>query len=146
MSADIAVLGAGPAGLAAAAAAHQAGARVTVVDSAPRPGGQFWRHRTGEPGPRTPPGFRPGHAIWHVERTGDGFTTHTDAGEIRSATVIVATGAYDRPLPFPGWTRRGVYTAAGVQALLKGPGVVVSDRVVVAGTGPFLLPVAAGLA
>ncbi|HEV7648470.1 MAG TPA: NAD(P)/FAD-dependent oxidoreductase [Actinophytocola sp.] len=146
MDADIAVLGAGPAGLAAASAAHRAGARVTLVDSAPRVGGQYWRHRQGEDGPRTPVDFRAGHAIWHVERTGDGFTTHTDAGEIRSATVIVATGAYDRQLPFPGWTLPGVYTAGGAQALLKGHGVVVGDRVVVAGTGPFLLPVAAGLA
>jgi NADPH-dependent 2,4-dienoyl-CoA reductase/sulfur reductase-like enzyme len=145
--ADIAVLGAGPAGLAAAAVAHRAGARVTLVDSAPRAGGQYWRHRPGGTGPRTPPvDFRPGHAIWHVERTADGFTTHTNAGEIRSATVIVATGAYDRQLPFPGWTLPGVYTAGGAQALLKGHGVVVGDRVVVAGTGPFLLPVATALA
>jgi NADPH-dependent 2,4-dienoyl-CoA reductase/sulfur reductase-like enzyme len=144
--ADIAVLGAGPAGLAAAAAAHRSCARVTLVDSAPRVGGQYWRHRAGEDGPRTPVDFRPGHAIWHVERTADGFTTHTTAGEIRSATVIVATGAFDRQLPFPGWTLPGVFTAGGAQALLKGHGVVVGERVVVAGTGPFLLPVATGLA
>jgi NADPH-dependent 2,4-dienoyl-CoA reductase/sulfur reductase-like enzyme len=155
---DIAVLGAGPAGLAAAVAAYQAGARVTVVDAASRVGGQYWRHRDGDSGAGhhlwptlcalrdTPLDFRPGHAIWHVERTGDGFTTHTSAGEIRSHTVIVATGAYDRQLPFPGWTLPGVFTAGGAQALLKGHGVVAGDRVVVAGTGPFLLPVAAGLA
>lgn len=146
MISDIAVLGAGPAGLAAAAAAHGAGARVTVIDSAPRPGGQFWRHRAGEAGPRTPADFRPGHAIWHVERTGDGFTTHTDKGELRSRAVIVATGAYDRQVPWPGWTLPGVYTVGGAQSLLKGHGVMVGDRVVVAGTGPFLLPVATGLA
>ncbi len=149
MTADIAVLGAGPAGLAAAAAAHRAGARVTLVDAASRVGGQYWRHRDGDDGggaPRTPVDFRPGHEIWHVERTAGGFTTHTGAGEIRSRTVIVATGAHDRQLPFPGWTLPGVYTAGGAQALLKGHGVVVGDRVVIAGTGPFLLPVATGLA
>lgn len=150
MAADIAVLGAGPAGLAAAVAAHRAGAHVTLVDSGPRVGGQYWRHRTGA-APNTslidtPLDFRSGHAIWHVERTPDGFTTHTSADEIRSRTVIVATGAYDRQLPFPGWTLPGVFTAGGAQALLKGHGVVVGDRVVVAGTGPFLLPVATGLA
>lgn len=144
--ADVAVVGAGPAGLAAAAAAHRSGARVTVVDSAPRPGGQFWRHRSGAAGPRTPVDFRAGHAGWHVERTADGFTIHTTTGEIRSRTVIVATGAFDRQIPFPGWTLPGVYTAGGAQALLKGHGVVVGQRVVVAGTGPFLLPVATGLA
>jgi thioredoxin reductase len=158
MGADVAVLGAGPAGLAAAVAAHRAGARVTLVDSASRVGGQYWRHRDGDDGRGhhlwstlrelrdTPLDFRSGHAIWHVERTGDGFTTHTTAGEIRSRTVIVATGAYDRQLPFPGWTLPGVFTAGGAQALLKGHGVAVGERIVVAGTGPFLLPVAAGLA
>jgi NADPH-dependent 2,4-dienoyl-CoA reductase/sulfur reductase-like enzyme len=143
---DIAVLGAGPAGLAAARAAELAGARVTVVDAAPRVGGQFWRHRPHETGPRPPADFRSGHAIWHVERTADGFTVHTTAGEVRARRVVIATGAYDRQLPFPGWTLPGVYTAGGAQALLKGHGVVVGERVVVAGTGPFLLPVAAGLA
>jgi NADPH-dependent 2,4-dienoyl-CoA reductase/sulfur reductase-like enzyme len=151
MPADIAVLGAGPAGLAAAAAAHGAGARVTLIDSNARTGGQFWRHRDGDEGPPAhlrdlPLDFRPGHQIWHVERTADGFTTHTDRGEIHSRSVIVATGAYDRQVPFPGWTLPGVYTAGGAQALLKGHGVAVGPRVVVAGTGPFLLPVAAGLA
>ena len=60
--------------------------------------------------------------------------------------MIVATGAYDRQVPFPGWTLPGVVTAGGAQALLKGHGVLVGDRIVVAGTGPFLLPVAAALA
>lgn len=159
---DAAVLGAGPAGLAAAVAAHRAGARVTLVDSGARVGGQYWRHRDGAEsiavgrGHRlwttlrelrdVPLDFRPGQAIWHVERTGDGFTTHTSGGEVRSRTVIVATGAHDRQVPFPGWTLPGVFTAGGVQALLKGHGVVAGDRIVVAGTGPFLLPVAAGLA
>ncbi|TDV57195.1 NAD(P)/FAD-dependent oxidoreductase [Actinophytocola oryzae] len=152
MVADIAVLGAGPAGLAAAVAAHRAGARVTLVDSASRVGGQYWRHRDGaepaglRPFTDVPLDFRAGHAIWHVERTDDGFTTHTSAGEVLSRKVIVATGAYDRQVPFPGWTLPGVFTAGGAQALLKGHGVVAGDRVVVAGTGPFLLPVAAGLA
>ena len=155
---DIAVLGAGPAGLAAAVAAHQAGARVTVVDAGPRVGGQYWRHQDGDDGRghhlwstlcrlrEVPLDFRPNHAIWHVEPTDDGFVTHTSAGEIASRRLIIATGAYDRQLPFPGWTLPGVFTAGGAQALLKGHGVVAGDRVVVAGTGPFLLPVAAGLA
>jgi NADPH-dependent 2,4-dienoyl-CoA reductase/sulfur reductase-like enzyme len=150
---DIAVLGAGPAGLAAAAAAHRAGATVTLVDSAPRVGGQYWRHRDGDDLSAefrrlrdTPVDVRTRHAIWHVERTRDGFTTHTDAGELQSRQVVVATGAVDRQLPFPGWTLPGVYTAGGAQALLKGHGVTVGSRVVVAGTGPFLLPVGAGLA
>src|SRR6476469_837445 len=156
--ADIAVLGAGPAGLAAAVAAHRAGARVTLVDAGPRVGGQYWRHQDGDDGRghhlwstlcrlrEVPLDFRPHHAIWHVERTGDGFVTHTSAGEITSQRLVIAAGAHDRQLPFPGWTLPGVFTAGGAQALLKGQGVAAGDRVVVAGTGPFLLPVAAGLA
>ena len=145
--ADIAVIGAGPAGLAAAAAARRAGARVALLDAGFRAGGQYWRHRDGHD--PIPAALRqdllPGHAVWHVEADSDGFTTHTTAGEIRSHTVIIATGAYDRQLPFPGWTLPGVFTAGGAQAMLKGHGVPVGERVVVAGTGPFLLPVAAGL-
>jgi thioredoxin reductase len=58
---------------------------------------------------------------------------------------VVATGAYDRQLPFSGWDLPGVMAGGGVQALLKSHGVLAGQRVVVAGTGPFLLPVAAGL-
>jgi thioredoxin reductase len=76
----------------------------------------------------------------------DGALNDGASREVLSRTVVVATGAYDRQLPFPGWTLPGVYTAGGVQALLKGHGVVAGKSVVVAGTGPFLLPVAAGLA
>ena len=59
---------------------------------------------------------------------------------------MLAPGAYDRQLPFPGWDLPGVMAAGGVQALLKGHGVAAGTRVLVAGTGPFLLPVAASLA
>ena len=142
--ADLAVIGAGPAGLAAATAARRAGARVVVLDAAARPGGQYWRHRDGDnPIPaRLRQDILPGHAVWHIE---PGFLVHTTAGAVRARTVVIATGAYDRQLPFPGWTLPGVFTAGGAQAMLKGHGVPVGERVVVAGTGPFLLPVAAGL-
>jgi NADPH-dependent 2,4-dienoyl-CoA reductase/sulfur reductase-like enzyme len=164
---DIAVLGAGPAGLAASARAARAGARTALVDSGARVGGQYWRHREGDSGAghhHWPVlrrlrdatrgldrlDFLAGHAVWHVERTPHGFTVHATAGhhprEIRCRTLVVATGGYDRQLPFPGWTLPGVYTAGGAQALLKGHGVAVGQRVAIAGTGPFLLPVAAGLA
>lgn len=164
---DVVVLGAGPAGLSAAVAAASAGARVALVDAAPRPGGQYWRHRDGDDGAlhhgwarfrRLRDGLArygdridrlPGHAVWHVERTGDGFHAHTVAGDVPRVvpgrTVVVATGAYDRQLPFPGWTLPGVFTAGAVQALLKGHGVRAGRRIVVAGSGPFLLAVAAGL-
>lgn len=59
--------------------------------------------------------------------------------------LVLAAGAHDRVLPFPGWDLPGVYTAGAAQALAKGERVAVGDRVVVAGTGPFLLPVATSL-
>ena len=59
--------------------------------------------------------------------------------------LVLATGAHDRMLPFPGWELPGVFTAGAAQALAKGERVAVGDRVLVAGTGPFLLPVAASL-
>lgn len=65
---------------------------------------------------------------------------------IEATALVLATGAYDRVLPFPGWDLPGVLTAGGMQALLKGDGVAAGQRVAVGGTGPFLLPVASGLA
>jgi NADPH-dependent 2,4-dienoyl-CoA reductase/sulfur reductase-like enzyme len=167
---DIAVIGAGPAGLAAAVTAAAAGPRVALVDAAPRPGGQYYRHRPAAPedGAHESPVFAglrerldavaylPGHRVWHIE---PGFVVHalaSEAGEageageravtIRAARLVLAPGAYDRALPFPGWELPGVLTAGAAQALIKGSGVTPGARAVVAGTGPFLLPVAAGLA
>src|SRR5581483_10571992 len=75
-----------------------------------------------------------------------GFTLHTTDGSVTAPKIVLATGAYDRTIPFPGWDLPGVVTAGGAQALLKGQRVPIGERVVVAGTGPFLLPVATGLA
>jgi thioredoxin reductase len=94
------------------------------------------------------------HHVWTIERHNDHFVVHAVARsgaperavEVRGRRLVLAPGAYDRQVPFPGWTLPGVMTAGGAQALLKGNGVAAGSRVVVAGTGPFLLPVAAGLA
>jgi thioredoxin reductase/bacterioferritin-associated ferredoxin len=67
-------------------------------------------------------------------------------GRVRARAIVLATGAYDRPLAFPGWTLPGVLTAGGAQALAKGQGVLPGRRVLLAGAGPFLLPVATELA
>jgi NADPH-dependent 2,4-dienoyl-CoA reductase/sulfur reductase-like enzyme len=164
---DIAVVGAGPAGLAAAATAAKAGASVALIDAGARPGGQFWRHRAAgidadtdlhhdvTTFSRLQPGYGvtylPGHQVWALSAGADSCEVHAiDGGNaervVESRYLILAPGAYDRQLPFPGWDLPGVMTAGGVQALLKGQGVVAGQRVLVAGTGPFLLPVAAGLA
>ncbi|MFL6073967.1 MAG: FAD-dependent oxidoreductase [Mycobacteriales bacterium] len=149
---DVAVVGGGPAGMAAAATAARAGGRVALVDGAPRPGGQYWRHRPGhEPGGTytslhaalDPVHHHADSPVWFVE---PGFTLHTPGREIAADRLVLATGAHDRPLPFPGWDLPGVMTPGGAQALLKGQGVVPGRRIVVAGAGPFLLAVAAHLA
>ncbi len=166
---EVAVLGGGPAGLAAAGSAATEGARVALIDAGRRVGGQYWLHRDDDDGRHhtgwaTFTGLRRtleqyadrvvhfvGHSVWQVEVLSDGAfrvhaTTEDGLREILARTVIVAPGAYDRQLPFPGWTLPGVFTAGGAQALLKGQGVVAGSKIAVAGTGPFLLAVAAGLA
>jgi NADPH-dependent 2,4-dienoyl-CoA reductase/sulfur reductase-like enzyme len=150
---DVAVVGAGPAGLAATASAVGAGRRVAVVDAGNQPGGQYWRHRQYFPPVSThykklanslkAAHYLPGATVWFAE---PGFVLHTGAGVVEARRLVLATGAHDRVVPFSGWDLPGVVTAGGAQSLLKGNGVLVGRRIVVAGTGPFLLPVAAGLA
>lgn len=98
--------------------------------------------------------YLPNHHVWTIHSGSDHFRVHVldrSQGSEREHTavgrrLVIATGAYDRQVPFPGWDLPGVLTAGGAQALLKGHGVRAGRRVLVAGTGPFLLPVAAGLA
>jgi NADPH-dependent 2,4-dienoyl-CoA reductase/sulfur reductase-like enzyme len=171
---DLAVVGAGPAGLACAVEAATSGLRVAVLDQQTRVGGAFYRHSAAHKGAGRPAALHHDwdtftrlrtrfdehvatsridhlgqHAVWAIE---PGFTVHALRGEreraavrIDAAQVMVASGAYDRTIPFPGWTLPGVMTAGGAQALLKGSLVTPPGPVVVAGTGPLLLVVAAGL-
>jgi NADPH-dependent 2,4-dienoyl-CoA reductase/sulfur reductase-like enzyme len=174
----LAVIGAGPAGLAATVAAAAHGVRVTLIDSAARAGGQFYRQtaaalHAGRPQAlhhqwRTWERLRDAleahvradrtahltdHHVWLVERQLNHFTVHALLGpeqetpvEVRADAVLLATGGYEKVLPFPGWTLPGVLTAGGAQAMLKGTLAVSGRTAVVAGTGPLLLPVATGLA
>lgn len=176
--AHLAVLGAGPAGLAGALAATARGVRVTLVDAAERAGGQFYRQPARALGARRPEAlhhqwktwerlrdgidrhiaaghitYLTGHHVWCVVRESGTFTVHALRGPdqeegvaVRADAVLLATGGYERVLPFPGWTLPGVVTAGGAQAMLKGGLVLPGRRVVVGGTGPLLLPVATGLA
>ncbi|HZF87804.1 NAD(P)/FAD-dependent oxidoreductase [Streptomyces sp.] len=172
-TADLAVVGAGPAGLAAAVRAAGLGLSVTVLDAGERPGGQFhrhpapglraarpqalhhgWRHFTGRLR-RLDTGriaYLPRHHVWTVVRAGARWRLHAVAGPDETAAlvdakaVLLATGAYERQLPFPGWTLPGVVAAGGAQAMLKSGLVLPGRRVVVAGSGPLLLAVAGSLA
>ena len=160
----IAVIGAGPAGLAAAMTVARNNEQVVIIDSAPRPGGQYWRHLEkveGYKSSRSKKYFRAleenkqiiyisGAQIWSAVHTENGITLNYLAAGIESSItvekVILATGAHDRAIPFSGWERPGVMTPGAAQALLKGHNVIAGQRILITGTGPFLLPVAVGLA
>src|SRR5471032_2301965 len=154
--ASLVVVGAGPAGLAAAATASAAGVDVVLLDAAPAAGGQVWRARHGvavEPvaralarlagaGVQVLTGARvvmalPGRTLL-IDGPDGACRLHWDR-------LILATGARERLLPFPGWTLPGVFGAGGLQALVKGGWPIRGRRVLVAGTGPLLLAAASTL-
>jgi thioredoxin reductase len=91
-----------------------------------------------------------GAQIWSAVPGENGITLNYLAAGIESSItaqkVILATGAHDRAIPFTGWERPGVMTPGAAQALLKGHNVIAGQRILITGTGPFLLPVAVGLA
>ncbi|MFG2288318.1 NAD(P)/FAD-dependent oxidoreductase [Streptomyces sp. NPDC048595] len=176
---DLAVIGAGPAGLAAATTAAGLGLTVALVDTAARPGGQFYRQPAPALGADRPQALHHSwrgyarraalldaqlaagrirhfaeHHVWAVTRDAGHWAVHAATGpdgaggraELSARHVLLATGAYERQLPFPGWTLPGVIGAGGAQAMLKAGLVLPGRRIVVAGSGPLLLAVAASLA
>jgi thioredoxin reductase len=166
---DVLVVGGGPAGMAAAACAAESGVRVGIVDDNASLGGQIWRgesqdHRTINV-TQTPAGGRTQDAARSIERLqtagaaalcGVRIFDQPEPGallaegldglfELRYENLVLATGARERFLPFPGWTLPNVMGAGGLQAMVKSGLPVRGKRVVVAGTGPLLLAVAAYL-
>ncbi len=164
---DLAIVGAGPAGMAAAAEAASLGLSVTILDDNVRPGGQYFR--------QPPASFRHTGAmfldkdrvrgatladglkhpavthwqdavVWDVPEPGVlAVAAGERSGRVHARAILVATGAQDRPMPFPGWTLPGVISAGGLQNLLKGQRVVLGKRAVVVGSGPLLLLIGANL-
>jgi len=148
---DVLIIGAGPAGLSAAQVASMHGVTVGVIDNNALPGGQIWRQ-----GPQHPASGRarelldnlaarnnvvllagacvvqaPAAHTLLVEQDGRALT-------IAYRKLIVAAGARERFLPFPGWTLPGVTGVGGLQALIKGGTPVRGERIVIAGSGPLL--------
>ncbi|MGV3614042.1 MAG: FAD-dependent oxidoreductase [Fimbriimonas sp.] len=157
VTAEIVIVGAGPAGLAAAHAAAERGADVVVIDENPVPGGQIWRGKGIRLHPETAKWMeRPAMAKVRFLRGATVFDAPNphelivdqegSVLRVDAKNVILATGARELFLPFPGWTLPGVAGAGGLQALYKSGLDLKGKRVVVAGSGPLLLAVAANLA
>jgi D-hydroxyproline dehydrogenase subunit alpha len=156
MTCDVLVMGAGPGGIAAAVTAAEAGSRVLLVDDNPHAGGQIWRNQGKPPKHRNA-------ARWITRLSQARNVTHLPASRIvaplssdallaetphgsqrlKFKSLILATGARELFLPFPGWTLPGVMGAGAIQALVKSGLQVRGKRILVAGTGPLLLAVAA---
>ena len=137
---EIVVVGAGPAGLAAARAAGESGKAVAVVDDNPAPGGQIWRGES----PALPKAkIFSGARVIAAPEAGRLLLETSDARfDLGYRALILATGARERFLPFPGWTLPHVTGAGGLQALVKSGLPIAGKRVVVAGSGPLLLAAA----
>ncbi|WP_186036993.1 NAD(P)/FAD-dependent oxidoreductase [Burkholderia gladioli] len=151
---EIVVVGAGPAGLAAARAAAGAGARVAILDDNPRAGGQIWRQGPVFE-PAAPlveslaalrassveliPGARVVAALPGRELLVEQASAEAGGAILGYDKLIVATGARELLLPFAGWTLPGVTGAGGLQALVKGGVPVRGERIVIAGSGPLLI-------
>lgn len=166
---DLAVVGAGPAGMAAAALAGELGLSTVVLDEQPAPGGQIYRNIERARGASlsgsnyqkgadlarafraTSLDYRPETGVWHIETEPDApcrlwLLRNARVGQVRARRVLLATGATERPVPVPGWTLPGVMTVGALQILLKAAGVVPDAPVVLAGNGPLLYLTAVQLA
>jgi len=163
---ELLILGGGPAGMAAAIEAAKAGARVTMLDEDARPGGQIYRQFNA--GFRVVDADVLGHdyergqellkefatvagqveyldeaLVWGIAPENElDFLRQGESRSLRYRQLIIAVGAYDRPVPFPGWTLPGVFTAGGAQRLIKTQRVLPGERMLLAGTGPLQLAVA----
>jgi NADPH-dependent 2,4-dienoyl-CoA reductase/sulfur reductase-like enzyme len=156
MKVDILIVGAGPAGMAAALAAAPSGARIAVLDDNPAAGGQIWRDGPQAHIPKLAREHRqrleaqaniellPASRVVALAGPQALLVEDPEQGRvIEYEKLILCTGARELLLPFPGWTLPGVTGAGGLQALIKGGLPVAGERIVIAGSGPLLLASAA---
>src|SRR5690348_4076347 len=154
---DVLVVGAGPAGIAAACRAAESGHHVGLVDNNPHPGGQIWRGGLDHGGSAEAQNWfarlqsssvevLDSIEVYDSPRPGCLLAQAIQGErELIFEKLILCTGARERFLPFPGWTLPNVMGAGGLQAMVKSGVTIEGKSVVVAGTGPLLLPVAAYL-
>lgn len=158
---EIAIVGAGPAGVSAAITAAKVGAKVTLIDENSKPGGQYFKQLTLDQ-PTDLPGNLGINAdngaelisglehpriqlltdtmVWgiseedlHLKLYGRG-----ESESLKADKIIIASGAYERLMPFQGWTLPGVMTAGGAQLMMKSQGILPGQKFLIAGTGPLL--------
>lgn len=160
---DAIVIGAGPAGLACSAELASRGLEVALLDEQASPGGQIYRNIT-KSTPRqhailgadytdglevlnafqeAKVDYMPQARVWQAEETGDVYFSKDGASQqVKGDFLVLATGAMERPVPFPGWTLPGVMTCGGMSNLYKDSGLIPKEPVVLAGSGPLLWLVA----
>ncbi|MFL6375560.1 MAG: FAD-dependent oxidoreductase [Pyrinomonadaceae bacterium] len=148
---DIVIVGAGPAGLAAAAAASASESSIAVVDENPDVGGQIWRASISTRSPAASElmsrvddrvKFFNSTQVFDAVESTLVCERERERLELGFSRLIIATGARELFLPFPGWTLPGIFGAGGLQALVKSGFDVAGKRILIAGTGPLLLAVA----
>ena len=160
-SIEIVVIGAGPAGVSAAVAAAEAGAKVTLIEEYARAGGQYYKQPAASLHPQKLPhslsdnlqhgreliaglkhpniDLRCNTLVWNIapDRVIDVYGPN--GGErLQAKKIVVAAGAYERVVPFAGWTLPGVTTVGAAQLMLKGQGLLIGQKILIAGTGPLL--------
>lgn len=165
LDADVGIVGAGPGGMAAARVCAAAGLSVVVLDEGHRAGGQIFRqlppgaagHAIAEPPSHhhghellasfaaSKVSLRSGAVVWDGKPGRLWFEQDGASWLLRCQRIVLTPGAYDRCLPFPGWTLPGVLTAGALQVMVRGFGIVPGQRALVAGSGPLLLPTVTAL-
>jgi thioredoxin reductase/bacterioferritin-associated ferredoxin len=163
---QLAVVGGGPAGLSAAVEAARAGVSSVVIDENQSLGGQIFRQMPSDFTSRNEKKLGKYHQkavsllkevaefagkievytgclVWGLfEEKRLALMRNNQLEVLKADQIVLASGAYDRPVPFPGWTLPGVFTAGGVQAMMKGQRVLPGTRFLVAGSGPLQLTLA----
>ena len=166
---DLAVIGSGPAGMEAALAASQAGVITVVIDSYPQAGGQYYKalpsafrgsqkskiEKEGDDLAgqlaKSPASKLYNALAWGIfeEEKGEGWLVALDGpqapSEVHARMLILANGAYETPVAFPGWTLPGVITCGAALTMVKTWRVAPGKIALVTGTGPLLLSAAAHL-